>query len=435
VPDEYFAVGAPAIRVPAPEPEALARGLRRRHYRVQTAHEREAVYVFADRFPWSQFATFISHLALILFLAGALVTVMTAREQQALIAEGEAAAPIFGPSDPDHMQLYVEDAVGKFDDTGFPLDFRSELVVYRDGMEVARGISTVNHPLSYDGYRFHQTAYFPDGAALQVRDTATGNLVYDEVLALTSSATTPRIVVRDASGNTVLDDAIVPTDFIGDVAGTRVIIPSGGREFWIGARPPGEAEAGWQLVVFETGPSEPGFTAARLVLTEGERSDLGDLSLSFVGMTGVPSTIVRGLPGAADESIAELSGGVSGDLLTVGPVQGRALALSPGEPVVLDGYEYSFEGRREFAGITVRRDPGSNFIWLATGMLLVGLALTFYAPRRRLWGKISAGEAAFRGLGGRLQAIEREIRELALRANTDREDGRHEKLLREGTHE
>ncbi len=77
--------------------------------------------------------------------------------------------PVFAVDDPDHMQIYVEDAVGEFDASGFPLDFHSDLVVYRNGEEVARGTSTVNNPLTYNGYKFHQSVYFPDGAALQVQ--------------------------------------------------------------------------------------------------------------------------------------------------------------------------------------------------------------------------------------------------------------------------
>jgi hypothetical protein len=309
------------------------------------------------------------------------------------------------------MQVFVEDAVGTFDDTGFPLDFRSELVVYRNGEEVARGTSTVNDPLRYNGYNFHQSGYFPDGAALQVRDAATGRVVYDEVLALIASAATPRIVVRDAAGAVVLDDVIVPTDFIGSAAGTRVLLPNG-REFWVGAQR-SESQTGWQLIVFEIGPR----SGSQAVLAEGQRIEIGDLSLNFVGMTSIPSLTVSGVPGLQGDGVAELSDGPAGKLLTVGPIAGRALALSPGEPVVVDGLEYTFGGQREFAGITVRRDPGSTFIWVATGLFLLGLGLTFYTPRRRLWGKIAAGQAVFRGLGGRHRAVEKEIREVAARVS------------------
>ncbi|MGE3984504.1 MAG: cytochrome c biogenesis protein ResB, partial [Dehalococcoidia bacterium] len=105
-----------------------------------------------------------------------------------------------------------------------------------------------------------------------------------------------------------------------------------------------------------------------------------------------------------------------GDLLTIGPLDGQIVVLSPERPVQNSGFEYTFLGRREFSGITVRRDPGSALIWVATGVFLLGLALTFYTPRRRLWGKIANGEAAFRGLGGRAKAIEGEVRQAAQRA-------------------
>jgi cytochrome c biogenesis protein ResB len=398
-----------AVPVPASDTEALARELRRRHYRVLAATEGETTYLFADRYPWAQFATFISHLALILFLAGGLVTILTARDQNILIGEGETL-PVFSVTDADHMQVRVEDAIGRFDASGFPLEYRTRLTVFRDGHEVTSGDTTVNRPLSYGGYRFHQTAFFPDGAALKVREVASGRVVYDEVLALTSEAATPRVVVRDGNGRVLLEDLIVPTDFIGDAAGTRFVLPGSNREFWVGARPGAEGD-GWQLLVYETGRAN----GLRTVLSEGQRVEIDGLTLGFAGVGVVPSTKVR-LPGSESDAVAELSRGAAGPVLTVGPVAGSALALAPGQPVQLGAYEYSFEGQREFAGITVRRDRGSTLIWIATGTFLLGLALTFYTPRRRLWGKIAAGEAAFRGLGGRAQAIEREIRDVAARA-------------------
>jgi cytochrome c biogenesis protein ResB len=412
VPDEYLQNSDAAIALPAIDAEPVAKELRRRHYRVSVTREGSATYVFADRYPWAQFATFVSHLALILFLAGGFVTVISAREQQVFAGEGEAPLPVFGINDPDHMQIYVEDAVGRFDATGFPLEFRTNLVIYRDGVEVARGPTTVSDPLSYGGYRFHQSAYFPDGAALTVRDVNTGRVVYDQVLALTATALTPRIVVRDTSGSVLLDDAIVPTDFIsiGDAAGTTIQVPNTNRQFWVGARA-SDGDTGWQLIVFELGDA----SGTRAVLGEGQNLDLGGMTMNFVGMTNIPSGVLEDLPGLQGQGIVELSDGPSGKLLTVGPVSGTALALSPNEPVTVGGYEYTFAGQREFAGITVRRDPGSTFIWFGTGLLLLGLVLTFYTPRRRLWGKIEAGQAFFRGLGGRRLAVEKEIREVAAR--------------------
>jgi len=410
VPDEYLTRGDATVAIASPDVVALTRQLQKRRYRVTTSVENGATYLFADRYPWAQFATFVSHLALVLFLAGGFVTVVTAREQELLIGEGEPALPVFAIDAPDHMQVAVQDAIGRFDETGFPLYYGTKLVIYRNGEEVARGTTTVSDPLHYNGYTFHQSLYFPDGASLRVRDLTTGRLVYEEVLPLTSTAATPRVVVRDATGNLVLDDDIVPTDFIADAAGTTMALPGSDRQFWVGARP-GDETTPWQLVVFETSAD-----GAQAVLNPGQTRDLGGYTISFTGIVDLPSATVTGLPGAGGDSVAEMSQADSGTVLTVGPVDGHALALSPNQPVTIGDYEYTFGGQREFAGITVRRDPGSMFIWIATGLFLLGLALTFYTPRRRLWGKIDTNQAAFRGLGGRQIAIEREIREVAAKA-------------------
>jgi hypothetical protein len=318
---------------------------------------------------------------------------------------------VFSTTDRDHMQIYVEDAIGQFSATGFPEHFQTDLVVYKGGKEVARGSTTVNHPLKNCGYTFHQTAYFPDGAALRVRDLSTGRVVYDETLALVSQAPTPRVVIRDAAGTELVNDLVIPTDFIADTGGTKITVPGTAREFWIGARPSTTNDA-WQLIAFDL--SDLNATPSTLPL--GGKAQFGDLSVMFLGMDSVPSTDVGNVPGSSGDIVAEISKGPGGDLLTVGPLDGQALALSPNQPVQNGGFEYTFLGRREFSGITVRRDPGSTIIWLATGVFLLGLALTFYTPRRRLWGKITSGEAAFRGLGGRAKAIEGEVRQAAQRA-------------------
>ena len=51
--------------------EAVEGLLRRRRYRVTRTHANEGVTeLFAERFAWSQYATFVSHLALLLLLLG-----------------------------------------------------------------------------------------------------------------------------------------------------------------------------------------------------------------------------------------------------------------------------------------------------------------------------------------------------------------------------
>src|SRR3990167_11296446 len=108
------------------------------------------------------------------------------------------------------MQVEVVQAVAKFDPSGSPTDYHSDLVIYQGGREAARGVTTVNRPLAYGGYRFHQVGYLGEGAALQVRDVTTGFARYDEVLALVDLQPAPAVTVLDAQGNVLLDDVIAP---------------------------------------------------------------------------------------------------------------------------------------------------------------------------------------------------------------------------------
>jgi len=60
----------------------------------------------------------------------------------------------------------------------------------------------------------------------------------------------------------------------------------------------------------------------------------------------------------------------------------------------------------------VRRDPGSWLIWVATALLLGGLVVTFYVPRRRLWLKVTPGRTLAAGIAERTAPLSAEIEQL-----------------------
>ena len=384
--------------------------LRRRRFQVRAFQEGEATYLFADRFSWAQLGSFVSHLALIVFLAGGLVSRCGGYTNALFIAEG-TTSPVFAVSHPDQMQVEVVDAVGRFDESGMPSDYRTELAVYQGGQEVARGVSTVNHPLSYAGYRFHQAGYFGEGAALRVRDASTGNTLYRETRALEELLPAPAIAVRDAEGKVLLNDTIVPTEQIEGVWGTPIAVPGSGRDFWVGVRQ--DQTESWQMVVFGLDDE------ARLLVPAGQSREAGGLHFALREVTGLPaattpSSATPGIPGADERSLVVMSESPDGaSYLTVrGAVDGYALTLYADEPVRIGDRDYLFEGRREFAGIEVRRDPGANFIWVAAGLLLVGLLMTFYVPRLRLWARVRSDETVVAGPAERSGAFQSEAKRL-----------------------
>ena len=428
VPDSFFerAANRAALDTPASPADESARIeaiLSKRRFRVRRVEQGATTYLFADRFAWAQLGNFATHIALVLFLAGALVSQLGGFTSALLIAEG-TTSPVFPVSNPQQMQVEVLDAVGLFDERGAPLDYRSQIIIYQGGEEVARGTTTVNNPLLYGGYRFHQGGYFGDGAALRVLDAATGNTVYTEVLALTELSPAPAVVVRDAQGVVLLDDVIVPSDFIEDARGELITVPGSGHEFWVGLSQDGAGvDALWNLVVYDRDE-----TGARFVLPEGETRWEGGLQWTFAEAVGLPSVIAPGLPGDSERTLTVLSETPEGTpfLTVLGAVEGRALTLFPDQPVEIDGLEYRFEGRREFAGIEVRRDPGANVIWAAAGLLLAGLMVTFYLPRLRLWARVRAGETVVVSLAERRGVFQAEADHLRKELGAGRIDGKRE---------
>jgi len=113
--------------------------------------------------------------------------------------------------------------------------------------------------------------------------------------------------------------------------------------------------------------------------------------------------VTEGIPGDGAQQLVMMAKTPEGTpyLTVLGPVDGRALTLYPNEPVRIGDRDYVFEGRREFAGIEVRKDPGANFIWAGAGLLMLGLLVTFYVPRLRLWGRVRDDEAVVASLAER----------------------------------
>src|SRR3990170_3664560 len=184
VSDAYFRSARHRIDYATPPAGSrLESVLRRRLYAVERYEEGDAVYLFADRFQLAQLATFVSHLALIIFLAAALVSRFSGFSNGMMIAEGDSG-PVFPLQNPQQMQVQLLDAVGRVSLDGQPPGDNSPPGVFYGGGGGERRSTTVNSPCSYRGYRFHQAAYFGFGADVQVRDLSSGNVVFRETLSL-----------------------------------------------------------------------------------------------------------------------------------------------------------------------------------------------------------------------------------------------------------
>ena len=447
VPERYFDIAPNRLQIAEGMDIAkLTAHLRRTQYRVERFEEPGVTYVFADRFQWAQLASLLTHVAVIVFILSAVVSRVDAFSSPLFLSEG-STLPVFPVSDANQMQVELVDEYAAFAGNGQPLDYSSELVIYQRGEEVKRCFSTVNSPCGYNGYRFYQSAYFGFGAAVQVRDLDTGNVIYRETLALSDTMPSPNIEIRDASGALVLDEALVLTDNLstGELAysGALVRLP-GERLLTIGLQSPATGGE-QQLIVIEPGEGD---APTRLSLSEGETGDALGLAVTYVRKETTSSLLVPDLPlppsahsGATGDAFLQMSNVIYGTAtasegtnveapvsdgpprLTIVGLRPQAVSLSPGESMSIDSYEYTFLGQREFAGIHVRRNRSDYLVWAGAALLVIGVMVTFWVPRRRLWAKITATRTMLAGQAPGHANYTRELKQLARRAGARVSEG------------
>jgi len=392
---------------------------RRRYHVEDVSTGDETAMLFAERYAWSQYGTFLSHLALLMLLIGGLLTFFIGFDKTLIIAESTPAAPVFGTPGTGQIFIKMNDAYRGIDGDANIIDYHS-IIEVRRGDEVKTCKATVNDPCRAFGYKVHQAAFFDDLARLRVTGPD-GAVLFDDVLDFESRTTTvPRLAVRAPDGRVLFEGDLpqMATDTgtspsrDDDVALSFLpLTVTDGREITY--------SLAWRLVEKRLRVVLSGPDIGDTVLGEGgTTATQGGLSFEFTGASSVPAMRINDMPGAAPGESVVVQMPRRGDgtpyLFASGLDQGGAvgnLALAAGEPRrTTAGYSYLFGGRVEASGVSVKRDPGDTFIWLAVGMAVVGLAITFYVPRRRLWVRIEGTHTSFAGVAERTTRFGRELR-------------------------
>ncbi|MSQ60983.1 MAG: hypothetical protein EXR43_00095 [Dehalococcoidia bacterium] len=414
VPENYFERARSRTHAAEPlDADRLARALRRRRYAVRQSGEDGATYLFADRFPWAGLATFVSHLGLILILAGVVVSLLLTSEAQLLIPEG--TAKVYGKlDDPNFMLVQVLDTVEGRDPQGNIIDYHTDLAVFRNGQELCRGRSTVNTPLTCEGFRFHQSMFSPNAARLLVKDAATGRTLYDETLVLGDMLPLPNVRVRDAvTGEVLYDDFLPLTDTLEGGQLGVLTLPQRDLTLLAGVKPDDASGKSWTLLVFQIGAAASAGAPVQARIPEGGVVTAGGLEFEFAALGGALATVLTDLPGARSALVQMPRDRAGRPYVLLAGAGDAPVLLTEGHSQLIDGRRYTFEGQRDIAGITVKRDPGSKIIWIAGGLMLLGLLGTFYLPRRRLWVRIRPDGTAFAGIAEPTVDFRREMARIA----------------------
>jgi len=227
--------------------------LRGHRYRTLTEDD-GTVHLYADRFRWAPFAGLAGHLSLVVILAGAIVGATYGyRDSGFTLAEG-ATLPV--AAEPGLTIELIDFTDTYYTTTGAPSDYASQVVLRKDGAEVARHTIRVNDPLRYGGTTFYQ-AFFGSAAVMTVTD-ADGNVVVSEGV--------PLAWRTNAEQRPIGSFTIPGSEYVGWVVGT---LGAGDTEIL-----PGQMEV-------DLYTAAGGTLAESAVIDQGKPTTIGGLTFTF----------------------------------------------------------------------------------------------------------------------------------------------------------
>jgi len=243
------------VRRSAEETRAVVEGaLRARRYRTLAADD-GTVHIYADRFRFAPFAGLVGHLSLVVIVAGVILGgIYGYRDSQFTIAEGQTLPVAAEPG----VTLQLLDFTDRYDPTtGAPIDYASQVVLLKDGVEVDRHTVRVNDPLRYNGLTFYQ-AFFGAAATMSVKD--------DEGNVLMASQGVPLAWTTNDEGRHIGSVNIPGTPYVAWVTGTL-----GNGDTFIA---PGQV----RVEIYTTGE---GTLVDQKVVNQGEPATIGNLTVTF----------------------------------------------------------------------------------------------------------------------------------------------------------
>jgi cytochrome c biogenesis protein len=139
---------------------------------------------------------------------------------------------------------------------------------------------------------------------------------------------------------------------------------------------------------------------ADMVVTEGDAEVFSEtVAMAWrsndgtrtIGQFTIPSKglSVYVVQAASGKVLPELpAGSVALEISKVGSTTQTVQVLSQGSSVQAEGLTWTFERNRQYTGVTIKKDPGSNLVWLGSALLILGSCLVFFLPHRRVWARV-----------------------------------------------
>jgi cytochrome c biogenesis protein len=151
---------------------------------VDVDEKSHTAHLYVDQNRWAPFGTVIAHLSVVVILIGGMAGSMLGYRDEGFAVPVGSTVPVGGGTGLSVLAASFSDSYNS--DTGAPSDYASNLVLYRDGVQVAAKTIRVNDPLEFEGTAFYQS-FFGPAAVMTISDASGASLYHDGVPLLWSS--------------------------------------------------------------------------------------------------------------------------------------------------------------------------------------------------------------------------------------------------------
>ena len=160
--------------------------LLKKEFTKSTLTEKEGkLYLFAQKGIYSRFGAYMTHLSILIIMAGAIIGNIWGYKAYVNIVEGSAINQVLSRNGTAPIDLGFTVRCDDFDvsyypNSNRPKDYNSDLVILENDQEIVHKRIEVNDPLTYKGITFYQSSYGAAGSAyfkVGVTENATGEIV------------------------------------------------------------------------------------------------------------------------------------------------------------------------------------------------------------------------------------------------------------------
>ncbi len=151
-------------------------------WKIQKTTKEDGTLFFAQKGAWTRLAVIIVHISILVIFIGSLIGNFFGYKASVMIPEGSTTDKVYeSNSDRTPIPMGFTVTCNAFSltyyDTGAPKEFRSDLVVKKDGNEIKRKSIIVNDPMKHGGLTFYQSSYQGmDGQfTVTLKNTSTGS--------------------------------------------------------------------------------------------------------------------------------------------------------------------------------------------------------------------------------------------------------------------